>query len=152
MPSKSNMIWKGLAVIPVLLAEEIQWDRATIRDTTIVGPLALEDSCLTYNMSPIEKNKKELNSYPTPKDYFDRFLDCDEDHDLWLGPAVPEDEAEEATTSNFMKCKTQLPPSLDNEIVIDLPVGFFRLRRAFLSSTSSFWTRSILQETLKYTE
>ena len=45
---------------------------------------------------------------------------------------------------------TGLPPSLEHEVVIELPVGYFRIRKAFLSGKSSFWKKAILRNTLSY--
>lgn len=38
----------------------------------------------------------------------------------------------------------------ENTVVMNLPFGFYRLRRAFLSDDSHFWISSILSHTLKY--
>mmetsp|Transcript_3383 Transcript_3383/g.4982 ORF Transcript_3383/g.4982 Transcript_3383/m.4982 type:complete len:320 (+) Transcript_3383:588-1547(+) len=64
-----------------------------------------------------------------------------------LGPIVPEDSALNVGHPTF-----SLPSNYDAVIVIDLPVGYFRARRAFLSSSSNFWTESILRNALKYEE
>ena len=64
-----------------------------------------------------------------------------------LGPIVPEDSALNVGHPTF-----SLPSNYDAVIVIDLPVGYFRARRAFLSSSSNFWTKSILRNALKYEE
>jgi hypothetical protein len=149
------MIWKGSAIIPILLAKQafIENDdiRTIIRGKTMIGPLSVEDASLMYSTDPIDKNQMEYNSHLKPKNVYDELRDYELDElSLYdsIGPAIPEDEAE-STTNNAMPV---LPSSLENEIVIDLPVGFLRLRRALLSSTSSFWIKSILQGTLKYTK
>lgn len=65
-----------------------------------------------------------------------------------LGPIVPKDEDEELS----IIAEDKLPPNLEFSANIDLPVGYFRLRRAFLSKESKFWTESILKVALGYTE
>lgn len=65
-----------------------------------------------------------------------------------LGPSVPKDN-QSSTRSTI---SNSLPPNLRDSIAIDLPVGFFRLRRSMLSSDSKFWTGSVLQGALDYTE
>jgi len=160
MSSKPNVTLKGLVgIIPILLAFiENEEDHTIIGGTTIAGTLAIEETSLNYNIDHHGKNLMQSNSYLKPKNDHNKIRDSvtvdesplNHNCDL-LGPRVPEDETDE-TIENFTKRKMALPPSLENEIVLDLPVGFFRLRTAFLSSTSSFWTKSILQSTLRYTE
>ena len=63
-----------------------------------------------------------------------------------LGPRVAEDEK---------RCRARpndLPPNLHDSTVISLPVGFYRLRRGFLSQDSRFWNESILKYALGYQE
>lgn len=64
-----------------------------------------------------------------------------------LGPVVREDAA-----VTIQHPTLSLPSNYDAVIVIDLPVGYYRTRRAFLSSSSNFWTESILRSALKYEE
>jgi len=66
-----------------------------------------------------------------------------------LGPSVREDEEMRNATSISHE---SLPSNLQDTTVFDLPVGFYRLRRAFLSSKSDFWTESVLNKALKYEE
>jgi len=65
-----------------------------------------------------------------------------------LGPIVPKDEDEALS----IIAEDKVPPNLEFSTNIDLPVGYFRLRQAFLSKESKFWTESILKVALGYTE
>lgn len=67
-----------------------------------------------------------------------------------IGPIVQEDEEETRSTSTIDN-KT-LPSNLEFSKTIELPVGYLRLRKAFLSSKSQFWTDSILKNALGYEE
>lgn len=62
-----------------------------------------------------------------------------------LGPIVPSDER----LVNSER-RLELPDNLHDSIVIDLPVGYHRTRRAFLTSSSTFWTDAILKHALGY--
>ena len=64
-----------------------------------------------------------------------------------LGPIVEEDQK-----ASVRPRDSDLPPNLHDSIAIEVPVGFYRLRRGFLSNDSSFWTQSILQAALRYKE
>ncbi len=63
-----------------------------------------------------------------------------------LGPEVPEDRSKSTISLGEFK----KPKNLEHSIKIDLPVGFRRLRRAFLSEETEFWDRKVLSGTLKY--
>jgi len=65
--------------------------------------------------------------------------------DFVLGKKVNEDGEENPNQSNP-------PDNLQYAIEFDLPVGFRRLRKALLNEQSLFWTETILQNTLQYTE
>mmetsp|Transcript_16453 Transcript_16453/g.24636 ORF Transcript_16453/g.24636 Transcript_16453/m.24636 type:complete len:281 (-) Transcript_16453:160-1002(-) len=63
-----------------------------------------------------------------------------------LGPAIPEDESKHVTIpSGFTR-----PANLEHSIKIDLPVGFRRIRKAFLNQDNDFWDKKVLSGTLKY--
>lgn len=62
-----------------------------------------------------------------------------------LGPKVAEDKYKHLLPSNLLK-----PKDLEHSISLDLPVGFLRLRRAFLSDDHDFWDKNVLDHTLKY--
>lgn len=71
-----------------------------------------------------------------------------------LGPRVLEDEQSirSSNTNTNTNTRSKLPPNLHDSVVIQLPVGFYRLRRSFLSKESRFWTESILKIALHYQE
>eukprot|EP00553_Chaetoceros_curvisetus_P009651 CAMPEP_0204634876 /NCGR_PEP_ID=MMETSP0717-20131115/30273_1 /ASSEMBLY_ACC=CAM_ASM_000666 /TAXON_ID=230516 /ORGANISM="Chaetoceros curvisetus" /LENGTH=305 /DNA_ID=CAMNT_0051653449 /DNA_START=60 /DNA_END=974 /DNA_ORIENTATION=- len=62
-----------------------------------------------------------------------------------LGPTVPIDD-NDIDPERFLT----LPENLRDKVIIDLPVGYHRTRRAFLTSSSNFWTDSILIKALGY--
>lgn len=64
-----------------------------------------------------------------------------------LGPPVPIDD-NGIDPERFLT----LPDNLHDTVIIDLPVGYHRIRRAFLTSSSNFWTDSILIKALGYDE
>ncbi len=64
-----------------------------------------------------------------------------------LGPTVPIDD-NGIDPERFLT----LPDNLHDTVTIDLPVGYHRTRRAFLTSSSNFWTDSILIKALGYDE
>ncbi len=63
-----------------------------------------------------------------------------------LGPEVAEDTSKNTISLGEFK----KPKNLEHSIKIDLPVGFRRLRRAFLSEDIEFWDQKVLSGTLKY--
>lgn len=66
-----------------------------------------------------------------------------------IGPTAKKDEL---STMLSQDESLDLPDNLKHSMVVDLPIGFYRLRRALLSSQSSFWTESVLKNTLSYTK
>jgi len=64
-----------------------------------------------------------------------------------LGPEVKEDENDCSIPSDFVP-----PENLKYFVEFDLPVGFLRLRRAFLNKESPFWLETILEGALQYKE
>jgi hypothetical protein len=64
-----------------------------------------------------------------------------------LGPEVSQDELEHNIPAILSR-----PANLEHTMTMDLPVGYYRLRRAFLSENNDFWDDSVLSKTLQYTE
>ena len=62
-----------------------------------------------------------------------------------LGKEIPQDAQKHSIPKDLAK-----PKNLEYATKIDLPVGYFRLRKAFLSDNNDFWDRNILNKTLKY--
>ena len=62
-----------------------------------------------------------------------------------LGPKVTEDEEKHSLPSDLIQ-----PSNLEHSLSLDLEVGYFRLRRAFLSDNNDFWDKNVLNETLQY--
>ena len=63
-----------------------------------------------------------------------------------LGPEVALDSRKHKLPKDLQK-----PKNLEYSMNMDLPVGYYRLRRALLSSRNDFWENIVLNETLKYT-
>lgn len=63
-----------------------------------------------------------------------------------LGPEVALDRHKHKLPKDFQK-----PKNLEYSMNMDLPVGYYRLRNALLSSSNDFWEYVVLGETLKYT-
>jgi len=64
-----------------------------------------------------------------------------------LGPKIAEDEKECSSIPSHYNCP---PANLKDAIEFDLPVGFRRLRYAFLNKESPFWLETILKGALQY--
>lgn len=64
-----------------------------------------------------------------------------------LGPKVELDEQSHDLPKDFKK-----PLNLEHCMEMDLPVGYFRLRRGFLRSNNEFWDEMVLSETLNYSK
>lgn len=62
-----------------------------------------------------------------------------------LGPKVAEDNGKHSLPSDLSK-----PSNLEHTLSMVLQVGYFRLRRAFLSDENDFWDKNVLNKTLKY--
>lgn len=62
-----------------------------------------------------------------------------------LGPRVSQDEPKHVLPAGFAK-----PKNLEHSVTFHLPVGYFQLRRLFLSDSNDFWDCKILDRTLKY--
>ncbi len=62
-----------------------------------------------------------------------------------LGPQISLDNQTHELPKTFKR-----PENLDHAITMDLPVGYYRLRRAMLDSSYDFWDNVILNEGLKY--
>lgn len=146
------MIALTLVVIPILLAQTIFWRSAPqpIRDSNVVDYSPVKKSSRRYQVFDPAASRKTntclssdgYDSTESPVNQSTSIHSCN-----LLGPMAHEDLAE---ASISISENLTLPSSLEYEVIIDLPVGFFRLRRAILSSSSDFWTRSILQIALGY--
>lgn len=62
-----------------------------------------------------------------------------------LGAEVSQDKLQHILPKNLAK-----PRNLEHSVTINLPVGYFRLRRAFLSQDNDFWDNRVLNRALKY--
>lgn len=62
-----------------------------------------------------------------------------------LGPKVGKDEDKHSLPNDLIK-----PTNLEHSMSLDLQVGFFRLRRAFLTDKNEFWNKNVLDQTLNY--
>mmetsp|Transcript_24394 Transcript_24394/g.27887 ORF Transcript_24394/g.27887 Transcript_24394/m.27887 type:complete len:286 (-) Transcript_24394:307-1164(-) len=62
-----------------------------------------------------------------------------------LGAKVSQDKADHTFPPNFVR-----PKNFENSMECDLPVGYYRLRRAFLSEGNEFWNQRLLQHVLQY--
>ena len=62
-----------------------------------------------------------------------------------LGPEIPEDKSKSVSLDGYKR-----PKNLQHSIKIPIPVGFRRLRKAFLSEDTEFWDEKVLSGSLKY--
>lgn len=62
-----------------------------------------------------------------------------------FGAEVPQDKAMHVLPEDFVK-----PKNFENAMEFELSVGYYRLRRAFLSEDNSFWNHNLLQRVLRY--
>lgn len=68
-------------------------------------------------------------------------------YDASLGRRRKEDESPVPTD-----CSTSSPPpDLAHVVVFQLPIGYYRLRKAMLDGQSSFWKDVVMEESLRYT-
>ena len=62
-----------------------------------------------------------------------------------LGPEVSKDNLIHVLPKDFVR-----PKNLEHTIKLEVPIGFLRLRRGFLSENNDFWDRRILNHSLQY--
>ena len=62
-----------------------------------------------------------------------------------IGPEVSKDELNHSLPADLVK-----PQNLENSMTMSLPVGYYRLRRAFLADDDDFWNSRVLDRTLQY--
>jgi len=62
-----------------------------------------------------------------------------------LGPEESRDTLLHVIPEDFF-----IPENLEHSLSIDLPVGFYRLRRAMLNYDTGFWNEQVLKNTLNY--
>lgn len=138
----------GLIVIPFIFAKEV-FGKDINKPNNVLGASNIADGDdsepdLSLTSSDVSSCSSSIDGLSIDESYVDEASQiqlCN-----LLGPSVPGDET--ISTAN----NSNLPPSLEDSITIDLPVGFLRTRRAFLSNKSKFWTDSILKKALNYDE
>lgn len=63
-----------------------------------------------------------------------------------LGPKIVADDQKHCLPTDMKR-----PKNLENAMVMNLDVGYYRLRKAFLSDKNNdFWEKNVLSDTLKY--
>ena len=147
------MIPLAVAVIPILFAKEIfaEEDECAQENNLKMAEFYLSDRTLDTSLaeSSISGGSSLTSSF------HDLSVDetCYDEVSLTqlchlLGP-VQEMDGDEVT---YAIDEARLPPNLEFSTVIELPVGYYRTRKAFLSNSSSFWKESILKRALHYEE
>jgi hypothetical protein len=62
-----------------------------------------------------------------------------------IGPKVSKDDLKHSLPADLVK-----PKNLEHSMTMNLPVGYYRLRRAFLADDDDFWNNRVLNRTLQY--
>jgi len=147
---KSIMIPIAFVIIPILFAREVLADdeeKSADFDSKVADYLSDENTHSSISDSSFSDgscvNSDDFSVEESLVDEASLAQLC-----YLLGPIVPKDEDEVQS----IIAENKLPPNLEFSTNIDLPVGYFRLRRAFLSKESKFWTESILKKALGYRE
>jgi len=143
----------------ILLAKEVFAEderRSSVLDSKINDYLfenatnslntSLSDSSASDETSCVDTSFDDLSIEESLVDENYLAQQCD-----FFGPIIDKDEDEIQSTSTIDE-RTRLPSNLESSKTIELPVGYFRLRRAFLSSKSQFWIDSVLKIALGYEE
>jgi len=144
------MIPVAFAIIPIIIAKEIcskDEQRSTLESTKINDNL-FEDETNCVSLSDSIGSDDTFDDLSIEESLVDE-ASLAELCNL-IGPIVPEDEEE--IQSTIIIDEKRLPSNLEFSKTIELPVGYLRLRRAFLSDKSQFWTDSILKVALGYEE
>lgn len=148
------MIPLAVAVIPILFAKEIfaeEQDECAQENNLKMAKFYLSDRTLDTSLA--ESSVSGGSSLTSSFDDLSVDETCYDEVSLTqlchlLGPVQEMD----GDDTNFTIEEARLPPNLEFSTVIELPVGYYRTRKAFLSNSSSFWKESILKRALHYEE
>mmetsp|Transcript_7666 Transcript_7666/g.8927 ORF Transcript_7666/g.8927 Transcript_7666/m.8927 type:complete len:460 (-) Transcript_7666:91-1470(-) len=123
-------------------------------DTSLVRTYAAKTTSSFGTEPTVRQSRLDTDGtldYSIPSaDYFRNLDPCNSCVvEVGLGRRLKEDE-NYVFSHPSIRNDNDHPPNLQHVVEFDLPVGFYRLRKAMLGSESTFWTDVIMRDSLRY--